>query len=142
VAPDFELPGSDGRTYRLADFRGRQTVVLAWLPKAFSSGCAAECSSLEKAREAIEPGRVQYFGATMDKPRTNREFAHALGLGYPILSDVHGRVAREYGVLGASGYPSRWTFFIGVDGRITAIDKQVRVFSHGPDVAKRLERAS
>ena len=37
-APDFSLPGSDGRTYRLGDFRGRQAVVLAWFPKAFTGG--------------------------------------------------------------------------------------------------------
>ena len=37
-APDFELPGSDGSTYRLADFRGKQVVVLAWFPKAFTGG--------------------------------------------------------------------------------------------------------
>ena len=37
-APDFSLPGSDGRTYRLADFVGRCAVVLAWFPKAFTGG--------------------------------------------------------------------------------------------------------
>jgi peroxiredoxin Q/BCP len=37
-APPFTLPGSDGRTYRLADFRGKQVVVLAWFAKAFTSG--------------------------------------------------------------------------------------------------------
>jgi AhpC/TSA family len=37
-APDFSLPGSDGSTYRLSDFRGRQAVVLAWFPKAFTGG--------------------------------------------------------------------------------------------------------
>ena len=37
-APKFELPGSDGSTYRLADFRGKQVVVLAWFPKAFTGG--------------------------------------------------------------------------------------------------------
>ena len=38
MAPDFELPGSDGETYHLADFRGKQVVVLAWFPKAFTGG--------------------------------------------------------------------------------------------------------
>ena len=37
-APEFELPGSDGRTHRLADHRGRRGVVLAWFPKSSSPG--------------------------------------------------------------------------------------------------------
>jgi peroxiredoxin Q/BCP len=36
-APDFKLPGSDGKTYSLAEQKGR-TVVLAWFPKAFTGG--------------------------------------------------------------------------------------------------------
>jgi peroxiredoxin Q/BCP len=36
-APDFRLPGTDGRTYSLSDLKGR-TVVLAWFPKAFTGG--------------------------------------------------------------------------------------------------------
>jgi len=38
AAPGFELPGSDGKTYRLADFKGKQAVVIAWFPKAFTGG--------------------------------------------------------------------------------------------------------
>ena len=37
-APAFDLPGSDGKTYRLADFKGKSAVVLAWFPKAFTGG--------------------------------------------------------------------------------------------------------
>ena len=37
-APEFTLAGSDGRDYRLADFAGKQGVVLAWFPKAFTAG--------------------------------------------------------------------------------------------------------
>ena len=37
-APDFSLRGSDGRVYHLSDFRGKQPVVLAWFPKAFTGG--------------------------------------------------------------------------------------------------------
>jgi len=38
AAPDFSLPGSDGKTYKLSDFKGKQAVVLAWFPKAFTGG--------------------------------------------------------------------------------------------------------
>lgn len=38
MAPDFQLKGSDGKTYKLSDFRGKQGVVVAWYPKAFTGG--------------------------------------------------------------------------------------------------------
>ncbi len=37
-APAFTLPGSDGKSYSLAEFKGKQPVVLAWFPKAFTAG--------------------------------------------------------------------------------------------------------
>lgn len=37
-APEFSLPGSDGRQHRLADLLGTRGVVLAWFPKAFTPG--------------------------------------------------------------------------------------------------------
>ncbi len=68
----------------------------------------------------------------------NADFAASLDLDYPILSDPSREVAKAYGVLGASGYPSRWTFYIGADGRIREIDRKVTAASHGQDVAQRL----
>ena len=38
AAPDFSLVGSDGKTYQLADFKGKRAVVIAWFPKAFTGG--------------------------------------------------------------------------------------------------------
>ena len=38
AAPDFALQGSDGTTYKLSEFRGKQAVVIAWYPKAFTGG--------------------------------------------------------------------------------------------------------
>ena len=38
VAPNFTVQASDGHTYTLADFRGKQAVVLAWFPKAYTRG--------------------------------------------------------------------------------------------------------
>ena len=81
---------------------------------------------------------VEYFAASVDAPETNTRFARSLGIDYPILSDPTKEVARAYGVLGASGYASRWTFYIGADGRLLAIDKKVSAASHGRDIVARL----
>jgi peroxiredoxin Q/BCP len=137
IAPDFALPASDGVTYRLGELRGR-AVVIAWFPKAFTGGCTAECRSLSEFSSAFAGGGVHCFAASVDTARTNAEFAAALDLTCPILSDPGKEVARAYGVLGPSGFASRWTFYIGADGRILHIDTQVRPTSHGRDVAARL----
>jgi peroxiredoxin Q/BCP len=81
------------------------------------------------------------FAASVDAEKTNREFAESLGLTYPILSDPEKGVARAYGVLTPSGYASRWTFYIGADGRILDIDKKVNAGVHGVDVLERVRRS-
>jgi peroxiredoxin Q/BCP len=81
---------------------------------------------------------VKYFAASVDSEETNARFARSLGVTYPILSDPGKDVARAYGVLNVAGFPSRWTFFIGRDGRIVEIDKQVHAATHGRDVVAKL----
>ena len=137
-APDFTLPASDGHTYGLSEFAGRQAVVLAWFPKAFTGGCTAQCESMGFGAGRLRRLGAACFAISVDTPATNRSFASSFGLDVPILSDPEKHVARAYGVLGASGFPSRWTFYIGLDGRIVAIDKNVRVRSHGADIEQAL----
>jgi thioredoxin-dependent peroxiredoxin len=137
-APDFELTGSDSRTYRLSAFRGHSAVVIAWFPKAFTGGCTAECESIGASSRTLRQFNVAYFGASVDHPETNRKFAKSMGIDFPILSDPGKSVAHAYGVLGSSGYPMRWTFYIGKDGRILEIDKAVRTGMHGLDIEKTL----
>ena len=136
-APDFSLPGSDGRTYRLKELAGRP-VVIAWFPKAFTGGCTAECKSLSANSAALTGLDVSYFTASVDSADANKRFAESMGLRHPILSDETKDVARAYGVLAPSGYAARWTFYIGADGRILDIDKNVSAASHGSDVLARL----
>ena len=80
------------------------------------------------------------FAASVDSPETNASFARSLELTYPILSDPSRDVARAYGVLSRSGFASRWTFYIGADGRILTIDKQVHAAAHGSAVVAQLKQ--
>jgi peroxiredoxin Q/BCP len=82
---------------------------------------------------------VAYFAASVDPPETNKDFAQSLGADYPILSDPTRQVARAYGVVDADqSFASRWTFYIGLDGRILFIDKRVSPAVHGKVVAAKL----
>ena len=74
----------------------------------------------------------------MDDAETNQKFAEHLGPDYPILADPTKAVANAYGVLGRFGVASRWTFYIGPDGKILYIDKAVKTTSAGEDVAAKL----
>lgn len=139
-APDFSLIGTDGKTYALKDFAGKQPVVLAWFPKAKTRGCTAECKSMRENGKALRDLNAAYFTASVDTPEYNQEFAQELELDYPILSDPTSEVAKAYGVVhGERKVPERWTFYIGEDGRILAIDKEVKTATHGADIAAKLK---
>jgi peroxiredoxin Q/BCP len=138
-APDFTLDASDGHAYRLSALRGC-AVVIAWFPKAFTHGCTAECRSLGALHAAVNQFEAMLFAASGDTVETNRAFAASLGIDVPILSDPDARVARAYGALGPLGLPRRWTFYIGADGRMLAVDRTVRTGSHGTDVVAMLEK--
>ena len=142
-APEFTLPGTDGKTYSLADFRGKKAVVLAWFPKAFTGGCTKECKSLRANSASLKKLNIAYFTASVDEPDYNKKFAESLDLDYPILSDPGKKVAEAYGVVhGKRQVPERWTFYIDKEGVIKAIDKDVqkRTVQAGEDIAAKVEK--
>lgn len=138
LAPDFELPGSDGQTYRLSDYRDRQAVVLAWFPRAYTSGCTIECKSLAENGHLIREYDVSYFMASVDPLSKNTGFAAETGADFPLLSDEDKSVARAYGVLHPLGYARRHTIYIGKDGRVLRIDTEVQPATSAEDMAATL----
>ena len=137
-APDFNLAASDGNSYRLADFRGEQAVVLAWFPKAYTQGCTIECKSLTENGHLIREFDVSYFMASVDNVEDNAGFAAELNADFPLLSDPTKETARAYGVLSEAGFARRHTYYIGTDGRILAIDRNVRPATSAEDMAAML----
>ena len=62
-----------------------------------------------------------------------------MGADYPILADPEKKVAEAYGVLiPVVGLAKRWTFYVGKDGKILTIDKEVKPDTAGADIASKL----
>lgn len=140
LAPDFSLEASDGKTYRLSEFRGESAVVVAWFPRAFTRGCTLECRSLAENGHLLREFEVAYFMASVDPVETNREFAAENSADFPLLSDPDRTVAEAWGVLGPAGFANRHTVYIGKDGRVLAIDTDVRAATAAEDMAETLAR--
>ena len=142
-APNFKLQASDGKTYQLTDFKGKEAVVLAWFPKAFTQGCTIECKSLAEHGDMIKKYNAKYFMISVDPlegEQGNKAFAQAHNADFPLLSDPSKDVANAYGVLSERGFANRWTFYIGKDGKITSIDKQVKPATSAEDMAAMLKQ--
>ena len=137
-APDFSLQASDGKTYKLSDFKGKKAVVVAWFPKAFTSGCTIECKSLAQNGDKIRKFNVAYFMASVDPVDQNKGFAEQEKADFPLLSDPSKQTAQAYGVLNQNGMARRWTYYIGKDGRILGIDKEVKPASSAEDMVAKL----
>jgi thioredoxin-dependent peroxiredoxin len=138
AAPNFTLPASDGKTYTLADFKGKQAVVVAWFPKAFTQGCTIECKSLAEKGHLIKGYQATYFMASVDPLEENTKFGAEHKADFPLLSDPTKKTAEAYGVLNRMGVANRWTFYIGKDGTIQYIDKAVKPATSAEDMAAKL----
>src|SRR5690625_495339 len=140
MAPDFRLPGSDGNTYQLSDYRGKQAVVLAWFPKAYTYGCTIECKSLAENGDKIRAFDVTYFMASVDPLIDSKGFAQETGADFPLLSDHEKTVAQDYDVLHEKGYAMRHTYYIDIDGKILYIDEDITPETSAEDMIANLER--
>lgn len=138
-APDFKMQGSDGKTHKLSDYKGKKPIVIAWFPKAFTGGCTKECKAMKEQGDEIRKYDVAYFTASVDDAETNKKFAESLSLDYPILSDPSKEAAKNFGVLNERGMANRWTFFIDKDGKIAKVDQKVNTENHGKDIAASLK---
>lgn len=140
-APDFSLQGSDGKTYKLSDLKGKP-VVIAWYPKAFTPGCTTQCKAMSAGAAELKKHDAHFFTASVDDAETNKKFSESTGGGYPILSDPTKETAKAYGVLNDRGMANRWTFYIDKDGKIAHIDNQVKPADYDKTVAAKLKELS
>jgi peroxiredoxin len=123
-APDFSLIDTDFQTRRLKDFLNKN-VVLAFYPSAFTSVCAKEMCTFRDSLARLNDLNAQVVGISVNNPFTNKAFAEANGLTFPLLSDYNREVIKKYGVTisdfaGLKGYTvaQRSVFVIDTQGNV------------------------
>jgi peroxiredoxin len=121
-APDFELRSHRGGTVRLADFRGKRLVVIAFHPLAFTPVCAAQMSGYQTDLQQFEALNAVVLGVSVDAQPAKSAWAQTLGpISFDLLSDFHpqGEVASKYGVFREKdGISERAIFVVDTHGRI------------------------
>lgn len=125
-APDFSLTNSTGenKPVSLSDYAGKN-VVLAFFPAAFSGVCATELCTFRDSLAAYESLDAQVLAISVDPPLAQKTFAENNGLKFPVLSDLHHKVIKEYGLefenfAGVPGYTTarRSVFVLDKDGKV------------------------
>jgi thioredoxin-dependent peroxiredoxin len=124
VAPNLTLPATTGADFTLADYRGKKNVVLAFFPKAFTSGCTKEMTAYQAGIGDFNGVEAQVVSISTDDLDTLKRWSGELKASFPMLSDANRKVSGQYGVLaGLLGLANRTTFVIDTEGRIQHIEE-------------------
>jgi peroxiredoxin Q/BCP len=97
-APDFELSGTGGKTYRLADYQGRW-VVLAFYPGDFTPVCTRQFCSYRDAADHLDDLDAEVLGISPQSVDSHERFATEHELTVPLLADPDHETSRAYGVV-------------------------------------------
>ena len=116
-APDLALATQTGDEVSLADYRGKQAVVLFFYPKDGTPVCTKEaCSFRDAYEDFVEAGAV-VIGVSGDSASRHEAFAATHQLPFLLVSDADGRVRRAFGVPKSMGlFPGRVTYVIDREG--------------------------
>lgn len=124
LVPDFAAILDSGQEVRLAELIESGPLVIFFYPKAFTPGCTAQsCRFRDLSRELGRLG-ARAVGVSSDDVETQRSFAESNRLGFPLISDQDGKIAKIFGAkrLGVP-FDRRMTFVIGKDRRVILVIK-------------------
>jgi thioredoxin-dependent peroxiredoxin len=102
AAPDFELPGSGDRTYRLSDYRGRN-LVLAFYPGDATRVCTAQFCSYRDNSDRLDRLDAEVLGISPQSVDSHERWIQERSLNVPLLADEDLAVSKRYGVTGWVG---------------------------------------
>ena len=120
-APDFTLVGTDLKPIQLADYKGKN-VVLLFFPLAYTSVCTTEMCMARDDQSQYAELNAEVIGVSVDSPFVLKKFAEQNKLNFPLGSDFNKNVAEAYDTLfegdflGMSRFAKRSAFVIDREG--------------------------
>ncbi|HUR69826.1 MAG TPA: peroxiredoxin [Candidatus Thermoplasmatota archaeon] len=119
IAPDFRLPGSDGKEHSPASLRGRP-YVLTFYPKDETAGCVAQVCALRDVWEDFRHMDVAVFGVSRDSVEDHQAFVANRKLPYSLLTDASGAMHKAFDVGRTFGVTNRVSYLVDAAGTIRA----------------------
>lgn len=123
TAPEFSLYNSEKKIVSLAEYKGKNLLIL-FFPLAFSSVCTAELCAVRDSIALFSNVKAEVVGISVDSLYTLAAFKAAQGLNFPLLSDFNKGVSTAYGALyetfgyGMKGVSKRAAFVVDGDGKV------------------------
>ena len=111
-APDFTLPSTAGEKVTISSFRGKQHVLLAFFPLAFTSTCTAELCDFSNDFDQFTGKDVTVLGVSVDSGATLREFRAKYQMKVHLLSDFKREVVAPWGLLIADKFYSKRAYVL------------------------------
>jgi peroxiredoxin len=116
-APDFELDSTAGEKVRLADFKGKKNVLLAFYPLDFTAICTNENCAFSTDYSQFEGKDTAVLPISVDSIPTHKEFRAKHEMSHHLLSDFLRKTSADYGVLiPERNFTQRAYFLIDKDG--------------------------
>jgi peroxiredoxin Q/BCP len=139
-APSFSLKDQNGKTHRLADYRGRP-VILYFYPKDDTPGCTKEACAFQDNLPRFKTNNAAVLGVSILDQASKARFAGKHELSFPLLADEDHAVAEKYGVwqrkslYGRSFMGNvRTTYLIDGEGKVVRRWDKVKVDGHSEAV--------
>jgi peroxiredoxin Q/BCP len=131
-APDFTLPGTGGRQYSLAEYRGKP-VVLVFYPGDDTPVCTKQLNAYNDGLAQFSDLGAHVLAISAQDVGSHERFsAKHGGFDFPLLADTDKAVAGLYGTLGPIGFPRRSVFIVDGDGIVRYAHRAIAGLTYRP----------
>lgn len=147
MAPTFNLKNQNNESISLKDYRGEQTVVLYFYPRAMTPGCTTQACGLRDYHKELAGVGAIALGISPDTSEKLKRFVDKYQLNFNLVADLEHKIADKYNVWQLKKFMGkeymgivRTTFIIGKDGKLKHIMNKFKTKTHHEDVIELLQQ--